>query len=219
MTQIERKRDADRLRRLMIVGNGPQCPTDLGVLEKKGEGGDQRACNGGGDEVELVDEHPADDQRRLRDADVERMHIAAPDELAKTVEEKGQADRSHKQDDRLLIDERAQHQALDSDREQDHYCSGDDEGAPDRHAAFEQPDEGQRGKQHHRALGEVEHARGLEDQHKAQCHQRVHDAGEQPADHDLQHELRVARHIGERRQEKSLQKVHRDQTPARGSPR
>ena len=49
----------------------------------------------------------------LRDAEVERMNIAAPDDLAEAVEEKGEADRRHEQDDLLLIDQRAQHQPLD----------------------------------------------------------------------------------------------------------
>jgi len=41
------------------------------------------------------------------------------------------------------------------------------------------------GEQHHGALGEVEYARRLEDQHVAERHERIEDAGEQPADQHL----------------------------------
>ena len=43
----------------------------------------------------------------------------------------------------------------------------------------------QAGEQHHRALREVEDARGLEDQHEAERDQRVQDARQQAADQDL----------------------------------
>ena len=36
--------------------------------------------------------------------------------------------------------------------------------------------------QHHRALGKIEDAGGLEDQHEAQRHQRIEHAGQQAAD-------------------------------------
>ena len=49
----------------------------------------------------------------------------------------------------------------------------------------------QRGEQHHRALGEVEDARCLEDQHEAQRHQRVQHAGHQAADQGFQKEGHV----------------------------
>jgi hypothetical protein len=45
-----------------------------------------------------------------------------------------------------------------------------------------EPGKRQGGKQHHGALGEVEHAGSLEDQHEAQRHQRIEHAGEQAAD-------------------------------------
>ena len=50
--------------------------------------------------------------------------------------------------------------------------SGEDKGAPDRHAMFDQPDKGQGGEQHHRALGEVEYPRGLVDQYETECQRR-----------------------------------------------
>ena len=69
---------------------------------------------------------------------------------------------------------------------------------PDRSAALDQPDEGQRREQHHRALGEVEHARGLVDQHEAERDERIHDPAQQPADDHLEHEFGVVPHVGER---------------------
>ena len=48
---------------------------------------------------------------------------------------------------------------------------------------------GQRREQHHRALREVEDARGLEDQHEAQRHQRIQHARHQAADEGFQIEV------------------------------
>ena len=62
---------------------------------------------------------------------------------------------------------------------------------PEIHAALDQRHEGQRGEEHHRALREVEDAGGLVDQHEAERHQRIHDAGEQAADQDFEEELPV----------------------------
>src|SRR6185312_13260495 len=76
---------ADRERRLVVVGDGAQRAADGGLLEEHGEDGDQRAAHQGGDQVELVDQHAADDEGVLGDADVERMDVAAPDELAEAV--------------------------------------------------------------------------------------------------------------------------------------
>src|SRR5260221_615220 len=151
------QRNADAERRLMVVGDRPQGAADGGLLEEDGEAGDQDAGDGGGDEIELVDQDAADDDRLLGNADVEHLDVAAPDELAEAVEEEGDADRRHEQDDRLLVDERAQHDALDDEGERHHHGDRRQEGQPYRHAEIDQPDEGQRREQHHDALGEVEH--------------------------------------------------------------
>src|SRR6516225_1903257 len=115
----------------MVVGNGAQRAADRGALEKQSERRDERPRDRRGDQVELVDEHPADDQWRLWDTDVERMHIAAPEELAEAVEKESKADRPHEKDDLLLIDERTKHQPFDGDGEQHHDRSCNDKGAPD----------------------------------------------------------------------------------------
>jgi hypothetical protein len=141
------------------------------------------------------------------------MHIAAPEELAEAVKEESKADRPHEKDDLLLIDKRTKHQPFDGDGEQHHDRSCDDKGAPDRQAAFDQPDEGQGGEQHHRALGEIEYPRGLVDQHEAECHERVHNPGEQAADDDLEHEFRIAPHVRERSDEYGLEEIHRRAAP------
>jgi hypothetical protein len=52
-----------------------------------------------------------------------------------------------------------------------------------------QADEGQRREQQHGALGEVEHAAGLVDQHEADGHQRIHGAGEQAAEQGFEEEF------------------------------
>ena len=69
-----------------------------------------------------------------------------------------------------------------------HHRERHDERQPEIPAALDQRHEGQRGEEHHRALREVEHARGLVDQHEAERDERVHHAGEQPAGQHLDEE-------------------------------
>ena len=57
---------------------------------------------------------------------------------------------------------------------------------------FLEADEGQRREEHHRSLGKIEHARGLVDQHKAEGHQRVHHARQQPANQHFNEKLHVS---------------------------
>src|SRR6202035_4528669 len=58
--------------------------------------------------------NPATDQTMTH---IERMDVGAPNQLAEAVEEKREPDRRHEQDDRLLVDQRAQHHPLDRDGE------------------------------------------------------------------------------------------------------
>ena len=108
---------------------------------------------------------------------------------ADAFDDEGEADRRHEQRDLRLVHQRAQHEALGAEREHDHHAERR-RAAPPRAAApcSMQADERQRGEEHHRALREVEHARGLVDQHEAERDQRVHDAGQQAADQHLEEE-------------------------------
>ena len=121
-----------------------------------------------------------------RQPQADLVDVAAPDRLPEALEKIGDPERRHEQDDPFLIDETAQHQELDRigkrDHDRDRQCEREDE----RHELGE-PRERQRGEQHHRALREVEHARGLEDQHEAERDQRVEHAGQKPADQRFQH--------------------------------
>ena len=58
---------------------------------------------------------------------------------------------------------------------------GERERDDERHE-LGKPRKRQRGEQHHRALREIEHAGGLEDQHEAERDQRIEHAGQQAAD-------------------------------------
>src|ERR1700745_534768 len=81
MTQIERSGMPTDWAAWWSSATARKARPILGCGKKKRECRDQRARDRGGDEVEFVYEHSADDQRCLRDADVERMHVPAPDEL------------------------------------------------------------------------------------------------------------------------------------------
>ena len=88
------QRDADRLRRLVVVGDGAQRPADPGPLEEDGQHRDQETRCNRRPEIELVDQDAAgddaleQDQRVFRDAEIERVDLAAEQRLAKTGDEK-----------------------------------------------------------------------------------------------------------------------------------
>ena len=84
-----------------------------------------------------------------------------------------------------------QHRALDAEAEQRHRRQRRRQRGREGEAVLDQADEGQRREEHHRALREVQHARGLVDQHEADRDQRVHHAGEQAADQHLDQEEEV----------------------------
>ena len=61
-----------------------------------------------------------------------------------------------------------------------------------------QADERQRREHHHDALGEIEHARGLEDEHEAERDQRIEDAGDEPLPDRLRQKIGRGDHLSER---------------------
>ena len=72
--------------------------------------------------------------------------------------------------------------AFDDDIHQHHHHhQRDRERERETEAVFDQRDKRERGQKHHRALREVENARGLVDQHEAERHQRIEHAGHQAA--------------------------------------
>ncbi len=96
-------------------------------------------------------------------------------------------------DETVLIDQRAEHVALDNPGRDCHDDSRkgktEDDGGPDRKAfrreKVERAHKGEARKQHHRALCKIEHAGCLEDQHEAERDQRIEHAGQQAADQDF----------------------------------
>ncbi len=91
----------------MVVGDGAQGAPDLGLLEEEGEGRDEGAGEDGGVEVELVDEDAVNGEGARGDADVEGMHVAAPQDLAQPDEEIADPQGRHEEDDLGLVDEGA----------------------------------------------------------------------------------------------------------------
>ena len=182
----------------MIVGHGAQRAPGGRLLEKDAQRHHQQRRNEGGDEVLLVDQDAAFENalqhhhRFFRHADVDLVDAAAEDGLADAVEHIGDAQRRHQQRRAFLVDQVAQHQAFDQPGHCEHHQNGHREG---QHVGHEQVVDAQPlrdpfgkarhrqgGEQHHRALGEIEHAGGLENQHEAQRHQRVQHAAHEAAE-------------------------------------
>ena len=100
----------------------------------------------------------------------------------KPIEEQRDADRRHEQDDVRLIDQRAQHDALDGDGEDEHDQRASSGTASSAGTPFSwRADQRQRREHHHDALREIEDARGFVDQHEAERDQRVEDAATRPS--------------------------------------
>ena len=95
ITQMRVERNADRLRRLVVVGHGAQGPAGAGVLEEQRQRGHQRGSDDGGDQVLLVDQDAAlenvleQEDRVLGHAHVDLVDGEAEDRLAKAVQEVG----------------------------------------------------------------------------------------------------------------------------------
>jgi ABC-type iron transport system FetAB ATPase subunit len=124
----------------------------------------------------------------------QRINVRSEDHLAATLKHEGDADGRHKQRQSILVDERPKDQTLhETGRVGHHDCSEKKpqrDGAPDRHALRNQEikraHQRQPCYQHHRALREVEDARGLEDKHEPERDERVEDTRKQTADQDFQ---------------------------------
>ncbi|MCY1537381.1 hypothetical protein D9M68_728720 [compost metagenome] len=181
----------------MVVGHRAQGPAGAGLLEEQREHRNQHRRHDGRDDVFLVDQHTAfegafkQEQRVLGHTHVDRVDVRAEDGLAQAVEEIGDAQRGHQQRHAFLVHQVAQHQAFDQPGQDEHAAGRDEEGdhVAEQLALQSQPlryplreaGHRQRGEQHHRTLCEVEDARGLEDQHEAERHQRIQHAGHQAA--------------------------------------
>ena len=135
------------------------------------------------------------------------LGVAAEDRLAEADQEVGQPEGRHEQDDVGLVDERAQHDPLDGEGEEEHDAEGEEDGEGGRNAALVQADEGQRGEDHHDALGEVEHAGGLEDQDEAERDEGVEHAGDEALPEGLDQEVRLGRHEDEGIDEDVVERV------------
>ena len=181
----QRQAQADRERRELVVGDGAEGEADAGAAEEGGQHRDHRAGDRRRDEVEGGDEDAGDLERHVGDAEVEPVHLGAPEELRRALDDVGEAERRHEQGHRRAVDQRPQHGALDARSRAPPSRRAWRRAPPaNGNAVLDQADEGQRREEHHRALREVEHARGLVDQHEADRDQRVHDArraGRRPA--------------------------------------
>jgi hypothetical protein len=118
------------------------------------------------------------------------IDVRAEDHLRGALDHEGDADRRHEQGEAVLVGERTEHEALHDPGGQRHdgrrEGDADHERGPERqtlcHHEVERANQRQAGEQHHRALREVEHAGGLEDQHEAERDQRIQHARQQAAD-------------------------------------
>ena len=69
-------------------------------------------------------------------------------------------------------------------------------------------DQRERGEHHHDALREIEHARGLEDQHEAERDQRIEHAGDEPFPQRLHQQVGRRAHLHEGIDEDLVEEVH-----------
>ena len=186
----------------MVVGHSAQSAPGAGVVKEGRQRGHQRGGNECRDQVLLVHQQAAREnvfQQKhglLGHAHVDLVNAGAKDGLAKAVQKVGDAQSCHQQGHALLVHQLFQHQLLDQ--------PGDDHHDTQRQRKRQRVDEnlalqtgdlgnpfgktchGQRGKQHHGALGKVEHARRLVNKHKAQGSKRIQHARHQATDNSFE---------------------------------
>jgi hypothetical protein len=210
------QRNPDRQRRLVAVGDRPQRPADPGALEEQRKSGDQDRGDRGRRDVDLLQGDEAAQHLELDGAarEVEfvgdhHLGLAAENVFAEPDQKRRQPEGRHEQDDVGLVDQRTQHDALDREGERQHDAERETERHECRHALLMQTDQRQDREHHHDALGEVEHARRLEDEHVAKRNQRVENAGDEALPQGLDQEVRRRAHLHERIDQYPVEKVHR----------
>jgi hypothetical protein len=178
-----------------IIGHRAQRPARGRFLKKQAQRHHQTGGHQGRDQVLFVDQQAAfkdgveDKDRLLGHAHVDLVDGAAKHGLAQSVEKVGDAQRGHQQGHAFLVDQVAQHPALDQVGKGQHEQRSHHKGQRIGHDLvvnadpvgnpFGKASHGQRCEQHHGALREIEDARGFENEHKAQRHQRIEHAGHQ----------------------------------------
>jgi hypothetical protein len=65
---------------------------------------------GGREQVELAEQHAAQFQRHVLDAQVQRPHLRRPSALGQALDDEAQAQRGHEQGDLRAVDQGPQHQ-------------------------------------------------------------------------------------------------------------
>ncbi len=181
----------------MVIGHCAQCPSGGSLLEEHRQQADQHSGDQGRVQVFLVDQDAAfkntlqGHDRVLGHADINLVDVAAEDGLPDAVQEVADAQRRHQQGCTLLVDQMPQGEAFNQPGHAKHHHPGPDEGQQVGNEGVVQAGiqryplgkarHRQRGKQHHRALRKIEHARSFVDQYKAQCDQRIEHARHQAA--------------------------------------
>ncbi|KPY14740.1 Uncharacterized protein ALO55_05763 [Pseudomonas savastanoi pv. phaseolicola] len=172
-----------------VVRHCTQRQTDTSTVEQQRQGNHQRRSRARSEQVELREQHAANFQWLVRDAQLKAVNLRPPQRLGQAFDHVRQAKGGHEQNDRWTIDQWAQNHSFDQQR-QHHHAGQRCQKRPEKwHTPLQQADKRQRREQHHRALSEVEHPRRLVDQHKPNRHQRVHDTCQQPADQHFKEEF------------------------------
>ena len=185
------------MRGLVVVRDRAKGAPCGGFLEKHTQQSNQHSGNQCGVKVFFVDQNAALKYPFERHdglfghANVNFVNVAAKNGLTKAVQKVADAQGGHQQGGAFLVHQVAQNQALNHPGHHKHDEASDQESQHIGHQArrharpfgnpFGKPRHGQCREQHHRPLREVKDARGFEDQHKAQCDQRIQHAGHQAA--------------------------------------
>ena len=136
------------------------------------------------------------------------LGLAAEDEFAEPDQEISEPDRRHQQDDLGLVDQGPHDEALDRQRQNAHDGDRQDERQNGRNAFLMEADQGECCEHDHDALGEIEHARGLEDQDKTQGNEGIEHARHEALPQNLGQEVGCPCHLREGLEEDLAQEVH-----------
>ena len=188
----------------MVVRHRAQRSTCGGFLEKQGQQSHQKRCNECCDQIFLVDQQATwkniveSHHRVFGHTDIYFVNVVAKDRLTQALKEVSNAQGGHQQGGAFLVNQSAQDQSLNQPCHDEHHATRQHKGDEvDQHRIsqacglrqpFGKPRHGQGRKQHHRALGEIEHTRGFVNEHKAQSNQRIQHARHQAAEQGFKKE-------------------------------
>src|SRR5262249_13033966 len=200
----------------MTVGDCAKCATNACSLKKYRQRCDHERCDNGGSNIDLLKRDEAASHFHIDRAARKKklvgdhdFRLTAEDQLAEPDQEIRQAERRHEQNDIGLIDQWPEDETFNREGQTEHHRDCEGECQERRDAVFVQTHQCECRKHDHDALGKIEYARSLENQHEAERDQGVKNPGYKPLPKRLHEQVGGRAHLHERIDEDLVEQIHK----------